>query len=720
MNFLTYPCRTSLSKLAVAVATATITSVAMANGTINQVSVGQVTTDSTTLNIGFSQGAVKPTAYQMANPNRLVLDFSNVDSQGIPRVQAVNQGQIHNVTTVTSGNTTRMIVELDENAKFTNANVQNGQVVVTTQSLQGKMIQAPAIAPVVATTNMPAPAETMVVKVNPLLNPAVATSRQYSYDGLTAISLNGSANGGASVGINLVNDSIPVDVQRTGDELVIRLTGATIPNHLLKQMAGTGLVGNITANNQGRNGVIRIAMNDDYEYKAYQTGSQLSINIEPPKKLREPTLEERTYTGAPLSLEFQDVSVRQILEVLGQHTNTNIIASDSVSGNITLRLINVPWDQALDIILKSKNLDKRVNGNVIWIAPAAELTKQENDELQAIKDKQELDPVRPEYIRLNYAKAEDVRTMIESDKGGNGGNHSTSLLSSRGTVTIDARTNTLIIKDTNASIANIRDLISKIDIPVKQVMIEARIVNASDSFSKEMGVKWGILGAKKDFIVGGTEQTLWDVQTTNAGEKLNVTRPNNLNVNLGASNPTGSVAFGLLNISDMLLDLELSAMQSDGRGEVVSSPKVLTADKQKAKIMSGTQIPYQEASASGATSTSFKDAVLSLEVTPNITPEGRVGMGLAITNDSANLNTSPPTITTRAIQTNVIVDDGQTVVLGGIFENTTGNNMQKVPFLGDMPGIKSLFRRTSKTNSKTEMLIFVTPKIVNDGVSRMN
>ena len=242
MNFLTYPCRTSLSKLAVAVATATITSVAMANGTINQVSVGQVTTDSTTLNIGFSQGAVKPTAYQWQIRTVWYWISRNVDSQGIPRVQAVNQGQIHNVTTVTSGNTTRMIVELDENAKFTNANVQNGQVVVTTQSLQGKMIQAPAIAPVVATTNMPAPAETMVVKVNPLLNPAVATSRQYSYDGLTAISLNGSANGGASVGINLVNDSIPVDVQRTGDELVIRLTGATIPNHLLKQMAGTGLV----------------------------------------------------------------------------------------------------------------------------------------------------------------------------------------------------------------------------------------------------------------------------------------------------------------------------------------------------------------------------------------------------------------------------------------------------------------------------------------------
>lgn len=260
-------------------------------------------------------------------------------------------------------------------------------------------------------------------------------------------------------------------------------------------------------------------------------------------------------------------------------------------------------------------------------------------------------------------------------------------------------------------------------------MIEARIVNATDTFSKEMGVKWGILSSgvnkNKNLIVGASDQTLWDLKTptvnsTTGQATYSITRPQNLNVNLGAKNPAGSIAFGLLSISDLILDLELSAMQADNKGEIISSPKVLTTDKQKAKIMSGTQIAYQEASASGATSTSFKDAVLSLEVTPNITPEGRVGMDLTVTNNEANFSTNPPSINTRSIQTNVVVDDGQTVVLGGIFENTIGNRTTKVPFLGDLPYVNRLFKRTEKVNNKQELLIFITPKLVNDSVSRIN
>ena len=771
MNFNAYPFRTSTSKLAVAMSAMLVSSSVFAADTIRNISVTTPSAVLTELNIDFANSAVTPTAYELASPTRLVLDFPNVNNQIASRMQTYNQGYVKNITTLTNDSMTRMIIELSNQATFSTRVINNRLVVsmqpkttaatnpaivkpvVTTAAVvsQPAVVTPAAVvteaAPVIATpppvvvqtpppvavvTQTPKvapPANTMVVKVNPLLNPAAAVVQQYNYDGLAAINFNGTSNGGGNVSINLVNDSIPVDVQRMGDELVIRLTGATIPSRLQKQMTvGNGLVRDVIATNQGRNGVIRITMTGDYDYRAFQTGNQLNINIDPPKRLREPTLEERTYSGAPLSLEFQDVSVRTILEVLAQHTNTNIVASDSVSGNITLRLINVPWDQALDIILKSKNLDKRVNGNVIWVAPAAELAKQEADELKAQQEKKVLDPLRTEYIRLNYAKAENVRTLIEAGRATSDRSSSnTSLLTDRGTVTIDARTNTLIVKDTAETISNIRDLISKIDIAVKQVMIEARIVSATDTFSKELGVKWGILSqgaaSNRNLLVGGNLSTIDSLKTyttaTNADGTTypvysGLTAANNLSVNLGAANPAGSIAFGLLSISDLLLDLELSAMQADNKGEVISSPKVLTADKQTARIMSGTQIPYQEASASGATSTSFIEAALSLEVTPNITPEGRIGMDLSIENGSPTIVNGATAVSKDSIKTNVVVDDGQTVVLGGVFKNTLGNDVTKIPFLGDLPYVDRFFKRTSKTNNKQELLIFVTPKLVND------
>ena len=772
MNFNAYPFRTSTSKLAVAMSAMLVSSSVFAADTIRNISVTTPSAMLTELNIDFANSAVTPTAYELASPTRLVLDFPNVNNQISSRMQTYNQGYVNNVTTLTNDSMTCMIIELSNQATYSTRVVNNRLVVsmqpkgstsaVTTVATNPAIVTPvvtspvvvsqpavvvtepapvivtpppvvvqtpPPVAVVTQTTKAAPPANTMVVKVNPLLNPAAAVVQQYNYDGLAAINFNGTSNGGGNVSVNLVNDSIPVDVQRMGDELVIRLTGATIPSRLQKQMTvGNGLVRDVIATNQGRNGVIRIAMTGDYDYKAFQTGNQLNITIDPPKRLREPTIEERTYSGAPLSLEFQDVSVRTILEVLAQHTNTNIVASDSVSGNITLRLINVPWDQALDIILKSKNLDKRVNGNVIWVAPAAELAKQEADELKAQQEKKVLDPLRIEYIRLNYAKAENVRTLIEAGRAtSDRSSGSTSLLTDRGTVTIDTRTNTLIVKDTAETISNIRDLISKIDIAVKQVMIEARIVSATDTFSKELGVKWGILSqgaaSNRNLLVGGNLSTIDSLKTyttaTNADGTTypvysGLTAANNLSVNLGAANPAGSIAFGLLSISDLLLDLELSAMQADNKGEVISSPKVLTADKQTAKIMSGTQIPYQEASASGATSTSFIEAALSLEVTPNITPEGRIGLDLSIENGSPTIINGATAVSKDSIKTNVVVDDGQTVVLGGVFKNTLGNDVTKIPFLGDLPYVDRFFKRTSKTNNKQELLIFVTPKLVND------
>ena len=772
MNFNAYPFRTSTSKLAVAMSAMLVSSSVFAANTIRNISVTTPSAMLTELNIDFANSAVTPTAYELASPTRLVLDFPNVNNQISSRMQTYNQGYVNNVTTLTNDSMTRMIIELSNQATYSTRVVNNRLVVsmqpkgstsaVTTVATNPAIVTPvvtspvvvsqpavvvtepapvivtpppvvvqtpPPVAVVTQTTKAAPPANTMVVKVNPLLNPAAAVVQQYNYDGLAAINFNGTSNGGGNISVNLVNDSIPVDVQRMGDELVIRLTGATIPSRLQKQMTvGNGLVRDVIATNQGRNGVIRITMTGDYDYKAFQTGNQLNITIDPPKRLREPTIEERTYSGAPLSLEFQDVSVRTILEVLAQHTNTNIVASDSVSGNITLRLINVPWDQALDIILKSKNLDKRVNGNVIWVAPAAELAKQEADELKAQQEKKVLDPLRIEYIRLNYAKAENVRTLIEAGRAtSDRSSANTSLLTDRGTVTIDTRTNTLIVKDTAETISNIRDLISKIDIAVKQVMIEARIVSATDTFSKELGVKWGILSqgaaSNRNLLVGGNLSTIDSLKTyttaTNADGTTypvysGLTAANNLSVNLGAANPAGSIAFGLLSISDLLLDLELSAMQADNKGEVISSPKVLTADKQTAKIMSGTQIPYQEASASGATSTSFIEAALSLEVTPNITPEGRIGLDLSIENGSPTIINGATAVSKDSIKTNVVVDDGQTVVLGGVFKNTLGNDVTKIPFLGDLPYVDRFFKRTSKTNNKQELLIFVTPKLVND------
>ncbi len=774
MNFNAYPFRTSTSKLAVAMSAMLVSSSVFADDTIRNISVTTPSAMLTELNIDFTNSAVTPTAYELASPTRLVLDFPNVNNQISSRMQTYNKGYVNNVTTLTNDSMTRMIIELSNQATFstrvinnrlvvsmqpkttaatnpaivtpvvTTAAVVSQPAVVTPAAVVTEPVPAPVIAtppPVVVQTPPPVavvtqtpkvapPANTMVVKVNPLLNPAAAVVQQYNYDGLAAINFNGTSNGGGNISINLVNDSIPVDVQRMGDELVIRLTGATIPSRLQKQMTvGNGLVRDVIATNQGRNGVIRIAMTGDYDYKAFQTGNQLNINIDPPKRLREPTIEERTYSGAPLSLEFQDVSVRTILEVLAQHTNTNIVASDSVSGNITLRLINVPWDQALDIILKSKNLDKRVNGNVIWVAPAAELAKQEADELKAQQEKKVLDPLRTEYIRLNYAKAENVRTLIGAGRAtSDRSSGNTSLLTDRGTVTIDSRTNTLIVKDTAETISNIRDLISKIDIAVKQVMIEARIVSATDTFSKELGVKWGILSqgaaSNRNLLVGGNLSTIDSLKTyttaTNADGTTypvysGLTAANNLSVNLGAANPAGSIAFGLLSISDLLLDLELSAMQADNKGEVISSPKILTSDKQTAKVLSGTKIPFKKDTSSGATAIEWIDAALVLEVTPNITPEGRIGMALNIENGSP---TSSPTgelaVNLDSIKTDVVVDDGQTVVLGGVFKNTASNGVTKVPFLGDLPYVDRFFKRDVKLNNKQELLIFVTPKLVND------
>ena len=672
------------------------------------------------MRLGFTGLPVLPAAYELDDPSRLVLDFEQVQNGLASRFNEYNIGMVNDVTTLSSDSTTRLIVGLKQSGNYTTAIEGNellltitdpDRPVITSDPVQDVLNNSSGITttavvtPIVETSTVPVaavstnntvvvenevPADTMVVRVNPLLNPQLASaqvSKQYSYDGLSAVNFSAGNDGGGNVSMVLANEAIPVDVQRQGNKLVVRLTGSTVPRNLLRRLnINSGLVSSIDTKNQGQNGVITINMFDDYEYQAYQSGNQLNISISKPELLREPTLEERVYSGEPLSMEFQDVEIRSVLDILAQFTEMNIVASDSVAGNITLRLINVPWDQALDIILKSKNLGKRENGNVILVAPSTELAEQEARELEAQQAVQSYAPLRTEYIRLSYAKAQDVLTLISQGSGSSGssgiggtsgltnrGNDNNTLLSDRGTVTIDKRTNTLIVKDVANSIENIRTLISKIDIPVRQVMIEARIVSATDSFSKEIGVRWGILsnGAanNRSLLVGGSDQTLWDLKdfdvetTTVNGQTVSypsydISRPDNLNVDLGVDNPAGSIAFGLLSLSDVMLDLELSALQADNRGEVISTPKVLTADKQTAKVSSGTQIPYQEASASGATTASFREAALSLEATPNITPDGKIGLQLLITNGTPLFTNGIVAINEDSISTNVIVEDG--------------------------------------------------------------
>ncbi|MGP5404945.1 type IV pilus secretin PilQ [Psychrobacter celer] len=769
---------------ALAISMVAVSNHAQAAQRINNVSVVQTAPAVTQMRLSFAGAPALPAAYQLDDPSRLVLDFEQVQNGLASRFNEYNIGMVNDVTTLSSDSTTRLIVGLKQAGNYTTA-VDGNDLLLTITDPSRPVVNQPVVnqvitndpvqdvlnnssgmtttavvTPIVETSSVPVaavnstnttvvknqvPADTMVVRVNPLLDPQLAASqvtKQYSYEGLTAVNFAAGNDGGGNISIALANEAIPVDVQRQGNKLVVRLTGSTVPRNLLRRLnINSGLVSSIDTKNQGQNGVVTINMSDDYEYQAYQSGNQLNISISKPELLREPTLEERVYSGEPLSMEFQDVEIRSVLDILAQFTEMNIVASDSVAGNITLRLINVPWDQALDIILKSKNLGKRENGNVILVAPATELAEQEARELEAQQAVESFAPLRTEYIRLSYAKAQDVLTLISQGSGSSGGSSNraddnNSLLSNRGTVTVDERTNTLIIKDVAESIENIHKLIGKIDIPVRQVMIEARIVSATDSFSKEIGVRWGILsnGAanNRNLLVGGSNQTLWDLKdfdvetTTVNGQtvsypKYTIDQQKSLNVDLGVDNPAGRIAFGLLGISDFMLDLELSAMQADNRGEVISTPKILTADKQTAKVSSGTQIPYQSAADGGGTKIDFIEAVLSLEATPNITPDGKIGLQLEILNGTPIRSLDGQVaIAEDSLTTNIIIEDGQTVVLGGVFKNRTSNGVDKVPFLGDLPYIGRAFRKDVRSNAKEELLIFVTPKLINDGTSRLN
>jgi type IV pilus assembly protein PilQ len=438
---------------------------------------------------------------------------------------------------------------------------------------------------------------------------------------------------------------------------------------------------------------------------------------------------EFQYTGEKLSLNFQDIEVRALLQLIADFTDFNLVASDAVSGSITLRLKNVPWDQALDIILKAKGLDKRVEGNVLMVAPAAEIAERERLQVEANKQLQELAPLRTEYIRIRYADARKLFDLFDERGSGSGGRSETatgSILSPRGAAIVDERTNTIILTDTEDKIAEFRRIVEQIDIPVRQVEIEARIVIANTDFRKQLGVRWGLAavrthGSSLVNIIGSRDGL--DSEPGNPGEFFlgdgTLDIGESLAVDLGVADPSGSIAIGLLR-NNTFLDLELSALQNDGYGEIISQPKVLTSDKKKAVIESGTEVPYLEASSAGNTNIQFEDATLKLEVTPLITPDNRIVMTLVVQQDSigqfvpSGIGGLVPTIDTTNVETEALVGDGQTLVLGGIFQMESLETIEKVPVLGDIPVVGKMFRNKSTDQTKREILIFITPRILND------
>ena len=707
----------SLRQFSMAAVSIAIMQVASAQITMTNVVPMQVPGQGTEIRVMFNGLPPQPQAYELENPSRLVLDFNDAK-------QTLNQTNVPVATNEASS----VDVTSDEKRARLTVNLNNKSAFTTRVEGNTFILKVNNSAQVGSNTALPE------------LGPSAVSQQQ----GIADIGFQRGKSGEGQVGISLLGANTPVDVQQQGSKVVVRLLGNRIPAHLIRRMNVNDFatpVSVIDAYNDGANGVITIQSSGSYEYMAYQAENKLTVSLKRPEEKKSPqSLQSpNNYTGKKISLDFQDIEVRRVLQLLADFTGINMVAADTVQGNITLRLKDVPWDQALDIILKTKNLDKRRNGSVIWIAPVAELIKSEDEEAKAIAQSIKLAPIQTEYIQLSYAKVADVLKLLQDSRNGknagnNNGNNNAdnlaleSLLSSRGSVVADTRTNTLIINDTSQNIDKVRKMIDLLDVSVKQVMIEARIVRATTDFTKEMGVKWGILSQgitkNNDLLVGGSDTTLWDLKTPDDDGKYTITRPDNLNVDLGVTGAGASkIAFGLISLSDFMLDLELSALQADGYGEVISTPKVLTADKQKAKVSSGQQIPYQTTSTAGGAATAtteFKDALLSLDVTPSITPDGKVQMDLLITSDSP-AGTAPNgeiILNKNEITTNVLVDNGETVVLGGIFEQQNSKTQTKVPFLGDIPYVGRLFSKETKTENKRELLIFVTPRIVNDSQTR--
>lgn len=552
-----------------------------------------------------------------------------------------------------------------------------------------------------------------------------ATVTSDGSNAIEAVDFQRAEEDGGRVIVTLGNPSIPVDVRQEGGQVVAKFVGASLPEDLQRRLDVTDFatpVKYIDTKTDGRSAMMSIQATGNWEYMAYQADNKFTINVKPVSRTEESRRRKEAfeYTGEKLSLNFQDIEVRSVLQLIADFTDLNLVASDTVSGTITLRLQNVPWDQALDLILKTKGLDKRKIGNVLLVAPADEIAAREQLELESQKKIEALAPLRTEYIRVNYAKATSLEALIKKEG---------SLLSERGSITVDDRTNTLIIQDTEKKLDNINEVIATLDIPVQQVLIEARVVIANNDVSQEIGVRWGGLAFQGDrFAEDGRSLSAsgdsintreFGISAIN-GDDIEITEPNDMVVDMGVQSQSATrFSLGFVDVSSGILNLELSALESEGRSEIIASPKILTADQQPALIASGQQVAFEKATASGATAVEFIDAELSLEATPHITPDNQIIMEIRVNNDSVaeQVETADLTIDTNRLETTVLVGNGKTVVLGGIFQNTKSNSLIKTPFLGDLPWIGNLFRRKTSSDVKQELLIFITPRLVEDAVA---
>jgi len=515
------------------------------------------------------------------------------------------------------------------------------------------------------------------------------------------------ANNEAQILVHLDDSMVAVDVSDKLGKVYIEFHNTQIVEDLLYTLDVTDfgtLVKSIETFREGKNARIVVDINGSFTFNHQQLGTVFSLTVEEKEIVPGYLGDEEDFTGRAISLNFQDISVRTVLQIIADYNGFNLVTSDTVSGNITLRLDGVPWDQALDIILKVRGLDKRMEGNILMVAPSDELAAREARELQAKQQVEELAPLYSEFVQVNYAKAAEFASLIKSEEN--------SILSPRGSVSVDERTNTLLIRDTAKSIEDIKRMVGVLDIPVRQVVIESRMVTVKDNINEELGIRWGVTDTDGEYATSGS---LNGANSANGGVTPSI--DNRMNVNLPVQTPAGSIAFQVARLADgTILDLELSAMEKENKGEIIASPRITTANQKEAYIEQGVEIPYQEAASSGATSTQFKKAVLSLTVTPHITPDNRIILDLVVTQDTVSevTNGQAPAIDTQRIGTQVLVNNGETIVLGGIYQQSIVNTVSKVPVLGDIPYFGWMFRNTNNFNEKKELLIFVTPRIVTE------
>ena len=684
---------------------------AAATSTLKDISYDTLPGGRVELHLNFAQGPVpEPKIFTTGNPPRIAVDFADTDNAA-PRHTDIGQGAATGVSAVSAGGRTRVIVELVRDSTY-RSRVEGNSLVLTVNN----------------------GTEASTTTTAATIDPSKALPSLANGPSVSNIDFRRGPNGEGRVLIDFSAAGANADMKRQGDKVVVDIDHANLPSNLAQRLDVLDFatpVQSIVTKSGGRGGVhMEIAVKGQVDTSAYQSGNQYVVEVAPKKKDAKADAkvargQEPAYNGSRVTFNFQDIPVRSALQLLADISGLNLVASDTVGGSVTLRLVNVPWDQALDVVLRAKSLDKRRNGNVMWIAPQEELAKYEQSIADARMKAEDNAELVTDYVPISYGKAKDIAKLLTQGSmqgtGGSGGssNASRGFLSSRGSVSFDDRTNTLLINDNPQKIRELRELIAVLDKPVQQVLIESRIVIATDNFTRELGAKFGVQGAR----------TNPSGQVISTGGKSNGDgTAGGINVNLPSSTNGGSFALGILG-ANYALDLELSAAQTEGRGEVISSPRVITANQQEAVIRQGQEIGYVTyqnsstgAAGSGTATVQFKDAVLELKVTPTITADSRVYLMINVKKDAlAQFITVPgsgqvPQIDTREINTSVLVDNGQTVVLGGIYEITKQNTATKVPGLGDIPGIGVLFRNTTRESDKAELLIFVTPRILSESL----